>query len=171
MKIIFLDIDGVLNGHQYIARSCLGFSGKAHIEPTLMKRLNRVIQETGAKIVLTSAWRYYYYRGEMTLLGLQRLLESHGLFKDCFFGGTKKDEIDFDFNWSEEKKQEYKKLYWNERSFQILEFLKINVVERYVVIDDVDAGFTEAGLDFVKTDPNRGISNENATRAIKILNS
>jgi HAD domain in Swiss Army Knife RNA repair proteins len=54
MKIIFSDIDGVLNCSRtpnprrfpYIA------------EPQLVARLNTVLERTGAKIVLTSTWRY-----------------------------------------------------------------------------------------------------------------
>ena len=48
MKIIFLDIDGVLNymGSNLIDKSCL-------------KQLRRVVEKTGAKIVLISTWKQF----------------------------------------------------------------------------------------------------------------
>ena len=50
MKIIFLDIDGVLNTYSTI---CEGVNW----EPSLVKILKRIITETGVKIVLSSTWR------------------------------------------------------------------------------------------------------------------
>lgn len=53
MKVIFLDIDGVLN--------CKSTPNPRHfpymIEPTLLNRLNRLVQETQSEIVLSSTWR------------------------------------------------------------------------------------------------------------------
>ena len=51
MKIIFLDIDGVLNNHNTLGESL-------NWEPDLVEILNRVIKETKAKIVLSSTWRW-----------------------------------------------------------------------------------------------------------------
>ena len=50
MKIIFLDIDGVLNNYNTLGEG-------ANWEPDLVKILNRIIKETKAKIVLSSTWR------------------------------------------------------------------------------------------------------------------
>lgn len=52
MKVIFLDIDGVLNlipqGHDKFG---------ALFHPHLVSNLKRIIDETGAKIVISSTWR------------------------------------------------------------------------------------------------------------------
>lgn len=50
MKIIFLDIDGVLNNYS-TPGECLCW------EPDSVKILKRIIKETGAEIVLSSTWR------------------------------------------------------------------------------------------------------------------
>jgi len=56
MKIIFLDIDGVLNNYNTV---CEG----VHWEPGLVKILKRIIAETKAKVVISSTWRRTeYYR-------------------------------------------------------------------------------------------------------------
>lgn len=70
---IFLDIDGVLN-HHVTHRN--GYSGLC---PDCVKLLNRTLDVTGAKIVVSSAWRYFVLRGEMNLAGLSGLLCTHGV--------------------------------------------------------------------------------------------
>lgn len=54
-KIIFLDIDGVLNSKDTIQRSTRGVIG---IDPYLVALLNRIVIPTGAEIVLSSSWRH-----------------------------------------------------------------------------------------------------------------
>ena len=49
-KVIFLDIDGVLNH----------IKGKNYIEEDLLENLAMIVQKTEAKIILTSSWRRYY---------------------------------------------------------------------------------------------------------------
>jgi hypothetical protein len=53
MKVIFLDIDGVLN--------CKATPNPRKfpyvVDPSLLNRLNRLVAETGASIVLSSTWR------------------------------------------------------------------------------------------------------------------
>ncbi len=53
MRIIFLDIDGVLNCAKTPNPRGLPYV----IDPRLKKRLDRLLERTGAKIVLTSTWR------------------------------------------------------------------------------------------------------------------
>jgi hypothetical protein len=73
-KILFLDIDGVLNDHAFceVAQSCT-------IKPQCMGHLNQIIHSTGCSIVLTSAWRYIIHGGDMTLKGFEYMLRTHGL--------------------------------------------------------------------------------------------
>lgn len=54
MKVIFLDIDGVLNESASETRSPTGFLG---IDDEKVQRLKRIVEETGAEIVLTSSWK------------------------------------------------------------------------------------------------------------------
>ena len=49
-KVIFLDIDGVLNQD----------NGGAKIEEQFVRRLAHIVEETGAEIVLSSSWRGAY---------------------------------------------------------------------------------------------------------------
>lgn len=55
-KIVFLDIDGVLNSMDYFGRTkdCKGYT---EINPEKVKLLKEIIDRTGAEIVLSSTWR------------------------------------------------------------------------------------------------------------------
>ena len=55
MRVLFLDIDGVLNRTAYRAASSTGL--RSWIEPELAANLNAVLSTTGASIVLSSDWR------------------------------------------------------------------------------------------------------------------
>lgn len=55
MKVIFLDIDGVLNNA--FLKETIGII--VGIGNKYVKRLRKIVDATGAKIVLTSSWREY----------------------------------------------------------------------------------------------------------------
>ena len=52
MKVIFLDVDGVLNDDYTADRSPAGFIG---IDDGMVANLERIVRKTGAKIVLSSS--------------------------------------------------------------------------------------------------------------------
>lgn len=60
MKIIFLDVDGVLNSDEYIEKTKkLNIQGiESEVDPEKITLLRNAIVETGAKVVLSSSWRY-----------------------------------------------------------------------------------------------------------------
>jgi hypothetical protein len=84
MKILFLDFDGVLNSNEWFTsfeRS--GRSPKAEqIDPEAVARLNRVVEASGARIVVSSSWRLGHTVGE-----LQQILEDRG-FRGEIVGTT-----------------------------------------------------------------------------------
>lgn len=59
MKVIFLDIDGVLNSDTYMEKqldnSSVGI--ESEIDPATLILLKKAVDTTGAKIVLSSSWR------------------------------------------------------------------------------------------------------------------
>lgn len=54
MKVIFLDIDGVLNNSFSKTQAPSGVIG---IDSDKVKRLRQIVEATGAKLVLTSSWK------------------------------------------------------------------------------------------------------------------
>lgn len=77
MKVIFLDVDGVLNSDEYIDRAkkqeIQGI--ERHIDVEKIKLLKKAIDETGAKVVLSSSWRFT--KNEQYL---KKLLEKYGIY-------------------------------------------------------------------------------------------
>jgi hypothetical protein len=75
VKIIFLDVDGVLNNFGLIAR--YGFD---YIDDGCVSLLSQVVKTTGAEIVLSSSWRLE----ESNLSLVRAALGRSGLkIKDC----------------------------------------------------------------------------------------
>lgn len=56
MKVIFLDVDGVLNDENTFRaeRTPMGYTG---VEERYIRNLKHIVDETGAEIVLSSDWR------------------------------------------------------------------------------------------------------------------
>lgn len=79
MKAIFLDVDGVLNSDEYFDKiKNLNIDGiQSEIDVEKIKLLNIAINETKAKIVLTSSWRYTRNAQE-----LRKLLLEYGISTD-----------------------------------------------------------------------------------------
>ena len=149
MKIIFLDIDGCLNGHEYddLAQSCL-------IRKDCVTNFRKLLEQTSAKIVISSAWRYMVSRGAMTLKGFEYLLRTHGLnVTDRIIGITREDIDQTDKA---------------ERGQEISDWLKDHPeVTKYVVIDDNDFGLSKHP--FVQTDGTKGITGEDVAKILTIL--
>ncbi len=59
MKVIFLDIDGVLNSDAYIDKQLDNSSEgiESEIDPATLILLKKAVDITGAKIILSSSWR------------------------------------------------------------------------------------------------------------------
>ena len=73
MKVLFLDIDGVLNTLQYIYDHDTD-NPADQIDNRLVERLNRVVERTGCFIVISSSWRILY-----TQVELEGILRTCGL--------------------------------------------------------------------------------------------
>lgn len=103
----------------------------------------------------------------MTIDGLDWLFRSHGVLANRIVSITREDAIDR-CEWDGTKES------WplvNERGKQIADWLANHLnVDRYVVIDDMDLGISEAGHPFVHVDGTVGLTDRDAVKAIGILN-
>lgn len=163
MKILFLDIDGVLNAHEPFDREV----GSCRIYYDKVQRLNHVLRKTGAVIVLSTAWRYLILNGNMKLSGFDWLLRSHGVLGNRIIGHTAADTI-HDGTWNGVAGT------WpihNERGKQITGWLARNQeqVDYYAVVDDLDLGIREEKHPFVQTDGKVGLTDTNADELIALL--
>jgi hypothetical protein len=62
MKILFLDIDGVLNHTEWLRTAKWG---PDHIDPSRVALIQQVCDKTGAEVVISSTWRLLYPRTEL----------------------------------------------------------------------------------------------------------
>jgi histidinol phosphatase-like enzyme len=83
-KVLFLDIDGVLNSGKYIKRLDGRFDDPINqIDPDAVVRLNAITDLTGCKIVVSSTWRLAFL-GQMAepLRSLQGCLRMYNITGD-----------------------------------------------------------------------------------------
>ena len=56
MKVIFLDVDGVLNSNDWLENNRVRKENS--VNPEKVKLLAEIVQNTNAEVVLSSTWRY-----------------------------------------------------------------------------------------------------------------
>ncbi len=93
MKVIFLDIDGVLNNGKWIKALAGGFDNPINqMDPSAVARLNALTEATGAKIVVSSTWRLIFLSKSVDPLGmLERCLRAYGIKGDIIGMTPRKD--------------------------------------------------------------------------------
>ena len=155
MKIIFLDIDGVLNSSKYEPKTIN--NQFRFIDETRMPLLKEIVDKTGAQIVLSSTWRDCWNKD-------YNLCDNDGKYLTNLFkkyGLTILDTTLVTPNYYQRPK---------EISVYIAD-AKYNI-ENYVVIDDDEFDWGYHSDRVVKTNPRNDYGlNENLTqKAISILN-
>lgn len=143
MKIIFLDFDGVITTYK---------SGY-NIDPEKVKLLLKIVEETGAKIVISSSWRSHNIETTREKLGNLTFM---------------KHVIDVTPRFTV---RDYDGDYWSvPRGMEINHWLDKHDVDNYVILDDESDMLLEQKKHFVKTDIYKGLSEKGVEKAIKILN-
>lgn len=146
---LFLDLDGVGNAHERMP------NGWTSLDKGKVAMLNELLADTGAKIILASAWRYFVHRGEMNLHGLNGLLATHGLRWPSVIGILDTEDLQAD------------------RGSLILTWLRKNwgncCLKGIAAVDDLDLGYTAAGVPFVQTDGKVGLTVDDCRRLADLL--
>lgn len=147
-KILFLDIDGVLNMYGASCRTFMKPYGQ-HIEPHLVNRLNYILEKVkDLKIVISSSWRN-------DMKDLENQMKKQGFkFWDRVIGKTIHDKNGF-------------------RGLEILEWFVKNTAEKYLIIDDeiIDICGDYCNVipkkNVLKIDGNEGLLNKEALQIIE----
>lgn len=138
MKILFLDVDGVLNMHSS--------GGLYALNRKRLKLLEQIVNETGCEIVVSSTWRKLPHTRKKLIFVLS-------------YRGIKI------LDWTTTN-------YFKERQIrgdEIQLWLDNHTVSRYCIVDD-DSDMLESQKPyFVKTDGNKGLTEETVGSIIKIL--
>lgn len=152
--VIFLDIDGVLNNHVAFDNGYCGMQNDK------VWQLNRILLwNPDLKIVVSSAWRYIFLKGDITLKGLEYLFLTHGVdARNRIIGCTESDEVILDlFKIPLDGNGEFV------RKTQIERYAEANKIDFYVVLDDLDLKMPE----LVQTSYYSGLTDENASEVMR----
>lgn len=120
MKVIFLDIDGVLNT-DYSTSTCIGEHGEHYlgVDNDKLVQLKNIVDATGAKIVLSSDWRIDYQIG--TANQIEKC--SKYLYDKMYKYGLEIYDKTVDIQWAL-------------RDEEIKTYLDQHEVEEFVILDD-----------------------------------
>lgn len=150
-KVIFLDVDGVINSGNSQQRD---FEAKLNLktlrfDPICMENLRVLVERTGADLILSSSWRFDDDAlGAAPLLNLEARLAEKGMKIADRTGRTlawRDDEINA---WLQEHPE----------------------VESYVILDDVNDNFQGENLQrWVSTNEEVGLTSEDVLKAERIL--
>lgn len=156
MKVVFLDIDGVLNNDKTNAKTPDGFTG---IGNSQIKRLAEFVKQTGANIVLSSTWKDEWDKNPERLTTDGRYMVKK--FRQV--GLSILDKIDESTTGG------------SHRGAAINLYLeKHPEIEDYVILDDFEFDFFQyenLAEHFVQTDGRIGLTASDVEKASAVLNN
>ena len=185
MKIIFLDIDGVMNSMDEI-QEIYNYNPNQYIEdadmpsPKHLKWLKKIVEETDARIVLSSSWR-------LSLRNVQKLIDLFEAYNLTIYGytcdrvyGSELKHTEYEHikpYHSHETNNDWqapggKGIIIDDRGAEIAYWLLCHKnVTNYVILDDDSADIENYHPEnLVKTNYMTGLLEEHYKKAIKILN-
>ena len=170
MKVIFLDFDGVLNSSNYSAslfkagKPTQDENGNELFDPETIKRLNRIVDQTEAMIVISSSWRY------LGLSVLRDMCKARGLHGQII-GQTSMHAVnafilEHGLEWLDKGA-----IPCSPRAVEIEAWLhEHDNIDNYVILDDMPMS-AAIQPHLVQINPIHGLSDTQATKAIEILNT
>lgn len=156
-NIVFLDLDGVVS----VPASAYNLSREK------MELVKRLCDKTDAKIVITSSWRRRDV--SQTIMYLTEIQKNEGkepfLCPELIVGITQ--------HWFAFELGYDKDYFRAPRGYEIVRWLYENRVSvtNYVILDDDTDMLLEQASHFVQIDGDKGITEEDVEKAIKILDS
>ena len=168
-KIIFLDLDGVLNTANYYDRLQREHLPTEDIfgtlfDPKAVEQLSHIIDSTNAKIVISSSWRY---SGIANMRAMWKARQLPGEIYDITSLFVADDYIR---EHMEEENFDFYEAMTSVREMEISAWLQeYPEVTNYVILDDLDS-FRQHKAHLVKINPKTGITNDDTERVITILN-
>lgn len=170
-KYIFLDFDGVITTQQ----------SKYNLDPEKCELIQKIVDATGAKIVITSSWRQDTFEATIEKL---KTVDGHRV---PFVVSWIDDIIGITIRAYQYFTQGTGVYFYIPRGVEIKQWIdthvhstiksgpfkhkKVGIDFQYVILDDDADMLYEHRNHFIKTNMCKGISHAQANKAIKILNS
>ena len=147
-KIMFLDVDGVLNSEVYYKSTSHSENDWSRFDPISVERIKKLVEEFSLQIVISSTWRYGAVDRLMHELKNSKLIEY--LYHDWFTPV----------------------IHPAHRGMEIKLWLDLHPeVKDYIIIDDDENMLEEQMSRFVKTGLHEGMTEEHFNRVRAILSS
>ena len=175
MKVIFLDIDGVMNSTEEMIALYNQYGSSIDNtlpSPTKCNLLKQLVEETGAKVVLSSSWR-------LSLNAIQKLIDLFETYNLVLSGFTchEVDSKKFKDSPYEDIKPRYQHTigdfgtYIEDRGAEIAAWLLDHPkVSNFVILDDEDSDIKSwFPNNLVKTDIQVGLTIDDCLKAAEIL--
>lgn len=163
MKVVFLDIDGVLNSNYWNGSHQIEISNGEYIDEKKVKLFAQIIEKTGAVIVIHSGWRFWFddklkptRKGASNLVGMLRK------YNLALYDKTP------DFTTEEIRRTRKFSLVKANEIFAWL--VSHTEVTNYLVIDDLDLHNDELRKYQIRTDSTVGLTELDVENSIRILN-
>jgi len=182
-KVLFLDIDGVLNSDNFFTSKyhdrlllSRGEHGVMH-DPRACVLLGKIKKATNCKIVMSSSWRNFYFskRKDAKFLAkpLKKELKKNGIIIRDKIAYESDDEYTEKYlKWFESENSEpfkVEKLF--DRGLQIECYLNRHPeIKKFVIFDDSDIDLFLFGERFIQINPITGLTEEDVKKAIDLLN-
>lgn len=169
-KVIFLDFDGVVNSERnitYLRKAGLPVSDRYGylFDPDAVDNLRRIVDATGAAVVITSSWR---------LEGLERMeaMWHERELPGFILGATDRMAPGAEWPFSGQTTADPAAMARAAKGEEILNWLNNQPRQgcSYVIFDDEAEFLPEQIPHFIRTNPYTGITRTDAERAIAILN-
>lgn len=141
MNVIFLDIDGVLNTRRHL-RSQANERDKKRWCPISSKAIAAMCRRSGARIVVSSTWRYEYDWYE-----LMKIFERNGIPANYVIGKTP-------YIYSPPFDP------FGSRPAEIQKWIDQNAISEYIIIDDNFNPFPSQASHCIHTDPEIGLADK-----------
>lgn len=163
-KVLFLDVDGVLTR---------GFGGRLKIDEDIMKRLRKILDVTGAKVVLSSSRRIWYKHYLKDPVNCDDYHKEDSIIMKNMFDKYGINIIDWTCDTTVRGYAGYRT-----RPYEIQAWLLGNpYLDSFVILDDEPWNWLgDYVVRTIRRDPNDtytkfyGIEDEHVERVIKILN-
>lgn len=155
MKVLFLDVDGVLNSDSYDRE--WNHTPPSNVDETRLPLLLRILEETGAVIVLSTSWRRLWDPDPaLRRPGWRAVGDAFDRYGISFYDRTP------DYGG-------------NDRDREIRDWLASHAdeVESFAILDDYGYGWGDLADRLVQTSPRigRGLSERHAERVIALLHT
>ena len=158
MKVVFLDVDGVINSLQFCEKN-----KDEMIDRQGVALLKKLIEQTGAVIVMSSGWRLWFGDNMEPQMG-----DSQYLYNILIEFGIELYDKTPDFSTEDIRT---KRTFSHVKAKEISEWLKDKKnIESFIVLDDLDLKNEQINAHLVRIDGKIGITNDDVECAIKMLN-